>query len=610
VQVPSTNQENAVRRRQLLKSIASSALFWLAPGMTFAAAKTQMHARVRPGDAGWPTASQWQTLKHQVGGRLAALASPFASCVSDDVDQCDQTFQIFANPFAVGDDPALTQNLGWIGAWKYAPSAYVVMAESSADVAAAVAFARLHHLRVVVKGGGHSYQGTSSAPDSLLIWTRHMKDVSVHDAFIAQGAPASSSAAAVSLGAGALWVDAYNAVTGQHGRYVQGGGCTTVGVAGHVQSGGFGSFSKGFGTSACHLIEAEVVTADGRVRVVNQYQDSDLYWGIKGGGGGTLCVITRVTLATHALPERFGAVNLKVRANSDEAYQKLMVATLRFYRDHLANPNWGEQMVLNSDGTLEVKMLFQGIDKAAATAIWQPHLDWIAAQSDMSVTAPLSVLDFPAKYFWNAAALSRIPGVIIRDDRPNADPAHFVWAGDATQCGRVLCSYHSLWLSDTLLKDDAIDTLAKALVDAALMWSVELHFNKGLSGASEETRAKVLQTAAHPDVTQAFALAIVAGSVAPGLSDASTHALDEAQARLRRDGINAAARRLKSVSPNAGCYLAESDYFLADWQRAQWGPNYARLQKIKGLIDPEGMFFVHHGVGSEAWSNDGFTPLA
>jgi hypothetical protein len=99
-------------------------------------------------------------------------------------------------------------------------------------------------------------------------------------------------------------------------------------------------------------------------------------------------------------------------------------------------------MVLNSDGTLEVKMLFQGIDKAAATAIWQPHLDWIAAQSDMSVTAPVSVLDFPAKYFWNAAALSRIPGVIIRDDRPNADPAHFVWAGDATQCGRVLCSYH------------------------------------------------------------------------------------------------------------------------------------------------------------------------
>ncbi len=599
-----------MRRRQLLKSFASSALFWLAPGMALAVKKQPLRARVRPSDADWPTASQWQALKNQVGGRLTALASPFAACIAGDAPVCDDTFKIFDNPFAVGDDPALTQNLGWIGAWSYAPSAYVVMAQSSSDVAAAVRFARLHRLRVVVKGGGHSYQGTSSAADSLLIWTRHMKDITVHDAFTPQGAAASSASPAVSLGAGALWIDAYNAVTSQHGRYVQGGGCTTVGVAGHVQSGGFGSFSKGFGTSACHLIEAEVVTADGRVRVVNQHQDSDLFWGIKGGGGGALCAVTRVTLATHALPERFGAVNMKVRANSDEAYVRLVAATLRFYRDHLANPNWGEQMVFAADGTLEVKMLFQGIDKAAASAIWQPHLDWIATQSDLTVTAPVSMLDFPAKYFWNAAALSRIPGVIVKDDRPFADPAHFVWAGDATQCGRVLCSYHSLWLSDSLLRDDAIGTLAKALVDTARMWSVELHFNKGLSGASDEIKARVLQTAIHPEVTEAFALAIVSGSVAAGLPGVSTHTLDEAQAKQRRDGINAAAARLKEVSPDAGCYVAESDYFLSDWQRAHWGHNYARLEQIKARVDPDGLFFVHHGVGSEAWSDDGFKPLA
>ena len=600
-----------MRRRQLLKSFAASAQFWLAPSLTFASAPKILRARVRPGERAWPSAKQWQALKNQVAGRLVALSSPFAPCMAaSEASACNQAFEIFRNPFAVSDDPALTQNLGWVGAWNYAPSAYAVMAQSSADVAAAVEFARLHHLRVVVKGGGHSYQGTSSAPDSLLIWTRHMKDISVHEAFVAQGAPPDSAAPAISLGAGALWVDAYNAVTNEHGRYVQGGGCTTVGVAGHVQSGGFGSFSKGFGTSACHLIEAEVVTADGRVRVVNQHQDSDLFWGIKGGGGGALCVVTRLTLATHALPERFGAVNMKVRASSDQAYQKLVAATLRFYRDHLANPNWGEQMVFNSDGTLEVKMLFQGLDKAAASALWQPHLDWIAAQSDLSVTAAISVLDFPAKYFWNAAALSRIPGVIIKDDRPAADPTHFVWAGDATQCGRVLCSYHSLWLTDTLLSDATIDTLATAIVDAALMWSVELHFNKGLSGASAETRARVLETAQHPEVTNAFALAIIAGSVAPGLAGATTNTLDEGRAKQQRDGINAAAARLRSVSPGAGCYVAESDYFLTDWQQAHWGKNYARLQQVKARVDPEGMFFVHHGVGSEAWSIDGFTPIA
>ncbi|PAL07333.1 FAD-linked oxidoreductase, partial [Staphylococcus hominis] len=117
-------------------------------------------------------------------------------------------------------------------------------------------------------GGGHSYHGTSCAPDSLLVWTRAMNAVELHDAFVAQGAPAGTAAQpAVSLGAGAMWIDAYDAVTTRAGRYVQGGGCTSVGVTGLVTGGGFGSFSKGFGTAAANLLEAEVVTADGRVRV-------------------------------------------------------------------------------------------------------------------------------------------------------------------------------------------------------------------------------------------------------------------------------------------------------------------------------------------------------
>jgi FAD/FMN-containing dehydrogenase len=52
---------------------------------------------------------------------------------------------------------------------------------------AAVNFARENRLRLVVKGGGHSYQGTSDAGDSLLIWTRAMNDIVLHDTFVAQG---------------------------------------------------------------------------------------------------------------------------------------------------------------------------------------------------------------------------------------------------------------------------------------------------------------------------------------------------------------------------------------------------------------------------------------
>ena len=74
---------------------------------------------------------------------------------------------------------------------------------------------------------------------------------------------------AVSVGAGALWMQAYDEVTTRGQRYVQGGGCATVGVAGLVQGGGFGSYSKRYGTAAASLLEVEVVTADGVVRTAN-----------------------------------------------------------------------------------------------------------------------------------------------------------------------------------------------------------------------------------------------------------------------------------------------------------------------------------------------------
>src|SRR6185437_3249252 len=130
-------------------------------------------------------------------------------------------------------------------------------------------FARDHRLRLVTRGGGHSYQGTSNAADSLLIWTRAMNQVVLHDAFVARGCITADAVPAVSIGAGAIWMPVYDAVTTQAGRYVQGGGCATVGVAGLIQSGGFGSFSKHFGLAAAGLIEAEIVTADGRVRIAN-----------------------------------------------------------------------------------------------------------------------------------------------------------------------------------------------------------------------------------------------------------------------------------------------------------------------------------------------------
>jgi hypothetical protein len=62
-----------------------------------------------------------------------------------------------------------------------------------------------------------------------------------------------------------------------------------------------------------------------------------------------------------------------------------------------------------------------------------------------------------------------------------------------------------------------------------------------------------------------------------------------------------------AVAPGAGAYVSESDYFQADWETAFWGTNAARLAAVKKAYDPDGLFFVRHGVGSGEWSDDGFT---
>ena len=138
------------------------------------AVATEAVRRVRPGEPGWPSAASWERLRGEVGGRLVELRSPLnVGCRSDPGGgACSEVFRALKNPYYLGDQPALTQTSGWLDAWTSKPSAYAVAAETTADVVAAVNFAREHNLRLVVKGGGHSYQGTSNAPDSLLVWTR------------------------------------------------------------------------------------------------------------------------------------------------------------------------------------------------------------------------------------------------------------------------------------------------------------------------------------------------------------------------------------------------------------------------------------------------------
>jgi FAD/FMN-containing dehydrogenase len=597
-----------MQRRTLLKALAGlpllSRVAACAGGIAVRPAQRVRPTRwVRPGEPGWPSPADWAQLSKSVGGRLMKATSAFDVCDPDPGSAaCTNLFRNLKDPFYIDQGVNLTQTLGWTGAFTSQPSAYAVLSASSADVAAAVNFAREHNVRLVVKSGGHSYLGTSNAADSLLIWTRpNMQAIELDDSFVPQGGVGTiAPEPAVSVGAGCIWIDAYNAVTTIGGRYVQGGGCTTVGVAGLTQGGGFGSFSKGFGTAAANLLEAEVVTADGTVRIVNAFQDLDLFWALKGGGGGTFGVVTRFTLRTHPLPNYLGGVSATISAASDAAYQALVAQMIWFYSQSLFNPHWGEQIHFGAGSKITVAMDFQGLDQAQAEQTWAPFFDWVKARpADYTLTGP-DVGAVPAQFFWNAAFFEKYAPIDIGPDKlPGAPKDYFYWPDDSGEVGQWLHAYQSTWLSQQLLEPERQGTLVDALVHASQFCQVQLHCNKGLAGGAADAVGWTADTSMNPAVLDAFALAIAGAneqSVYPGISG---HEPDVAQGRLEARAVTAGMAPLKALREQPASYLNETDYFQSDWQTAFWGDHYARLLQVKERYDPGGRFFVHHCVGTD-----------
>ncbi len=577
-----------------------------------ASPKPKGFRRLRPGDPAWPDVAAWSKLSTDVGGNLLPGSPLLGVCMGDSAGSgCKDAIQNLRNPFYIGDQPGGTQVSGWVDAWKPSASAYVVAARNASDVRAAVNFAREHNLRLVVKGGGHSYQGTSNAPDSLLVWTRAMNGIVLHDSFVPQGCHGRvAEQPAVTLESGAMWIDAYDAVTTKAGRYVQGGGCTSVGVAGLIQSGGFGSFSKGFGTASASLLEAQIVTADGKLRTVNQCQDPDLYWALKGGGGGSWGVITQVTLRTHDLPDFFGAADATVRARTDQAFHDLIRRVVGFYRDNLFNPHWGEQIAVGPDNQLRISMECQGLDPSRVEPLWRPLFEHFKSNPELTMTDEPWAGAIPARHWWDAADRKRRGSdSMIGDPRPGAPARRAWWKGDQEQVGAVLYAFESAWLPASLLDAGQRDRLVDALFAASRHHSVGLHFNKGLAGAPSEHISAAADTALNPQALSAFALAIIADGAAPVFAGLPGANADLAAAHQRRREVRAAMRELKRVAPGAGSYVSESNFFETEWQRSFWGEHHARLRAVKRKYDPDGLFFVHHGVGSEEWSEDGFVRI-
>lgn len=203
----------------------------------------------------------------------------------------------------------------WNGRYDRYP-ALLVRPAHAADVAAALRFARTHHLPVAVRGGGHSITGQSVGDAGLTIDLGLLKTVMVDP-----------ETRTVRAGGGVTAGELGFAVQ-EYGLAVPTGSHSTVGIGGLTTGGGFGYLMRKYGLTMDSLLEVEIVTADGQIRTASADEYPDLFWAVR-GGGGNFGVITAFTYQAHAI----GTMVLggPLVYTLDRA-----AAALRLYRDFMA----------------------------------------------------------------------------------------------------------------------------------------------------------------------------------------------------------------------------------------------------------------------------------
>jgi FAD/FMN-containing dehydrogenase len=188
---------------------------------------------------------------------------------------------------------------------------------STADVVAALGFARERGLPIAIRGCGHSVAGFSSIEDGLLIDLGAMKAIQVRHVD-----------RRVRVQPGANWGEVDRA-TQEFGLATTGGRVTSTGVAGFTLGAGSGWLERLHGFACDNLISAEVVTADGRTLRASADENADLFWGLR-GGGGNFGIVTEFELKLHPVgPIVVAGLTLHARSKAPELF--------RFYREFMTS---------------------------------------------------------------------------------------------------------------------------------------------------------------------------------------------------------------------------------------------------------------------------------
>ncbi|KAJ3477881.1 hypothetical protein NLG97_g8719 [Lecanicillium saksenae] len=587
---------------KLTTSVSVAALLGSAHGAALQTSNPQ--CRCSPRDPCWPSQSQWASLNSSVSGNLVAV-QPVARVCHDptyDAAACNASMALSESSVWRDQNPGAVQWTNW-EAWpernetcsfdlpKGVPCGqgrvplFSVVAENAQHIQAAVRFASAHNIRLAIKNTGHCFLGRSSAPESLRIATYKMKKMEFVDDFVPEGARNNKSmGSALTLGAGVVLLDIYTETAKRNLTAVIGLSHTVGAAGGYIQGGGHSPLGPWKGMASDNALQFEVVTADGKLLVANEYQNRDLFWALRGGGGGTFGVVVSVTIRTFpdvpalaltttvALPGPAGDSFWDMLEGLHERLPALADAGGSGY--YFVSPN----TVDNGTSTASITIAMFFANKTDQAPIAKIFDGFIQTAQKYVPSANYSLLLAPTLGGSIAYELAKTP----------YDPT-----GGIAIVGSRLVS------RDFLTQSDGAKRLGKALRDVYDVSGNKTGYTGHFvaDGAVAKNAGKI-KSALNPAWRKTLTHIAFARDWAPDATLAEQKAVQD---KL----TNVEIPILKALERDMGAYLNEADPNEAGFQQSFWGDNYERLYRIKQHIDPKGLFIARRGVGSEDWDADG-----
>ncbi|KAL2259507.1 hypothetical protein VTK26DRAFT_6797 [Humicola hyalothermophila] len=539
----------------------------------FRQGNTESACRCFPGDPCWPTAEEWSAFNQTVGGKLIATVPIASAChnsfpnVRYDAAACDEVranwprpafhhvtshspmASFFANkscdPFSDPDAPCS------VGSYVQ----YAVRATSAYDYQMTLAFAEAHNIRLVIRNTGHDYLGKSTGAGALALWTQALKDISIFD-YSSDG----YQGKAMKVGAGVLCEEAEDAAHAE-GLAVVCGDCPTVGLAGgYTQGGGTSPLGSTFGLAADQALEWEVVTPQGEYLIATPTSNSDLYWALSGGGGGTYAAVLSLTIKVHP--------DVKVAGGS------------LIFSSEGVDPDafWG---VVKT-----VLMSLPNFIDAGGVALW------------MLVDG---VFLMPQLYLPNQSA-EQLKTLILEPVTKALDQAGIQYSQSAVEFPTFLDSFQTLNPDINITEYNVGGRLIpRSLVATDASATVLTNALRAITDKGAHLANVVMNVSRSPTY---------ANAVYPGWRDSLMMVMTaipydfddfEANVAARKKITNEIDPILAEITPGGGAYLNEADYSEPNFQEAFYGSNYERLLSIKKKYDPNNILWGKTAVGSESW---------